>query len=558
MEAVPREDGAPSKFRHCVVLGLIVAAAAFLRLWGIRWGLPNALHDYSYHPDEFLTVGSAFGSIYLLHSLNPRLYNYPSLYIYLSALAIAVGLGWGMSPTLADIYLCARLVTVVMGTAAVVVTWWAGRILIGNLAGVLAALVVCLAPLHVQHSHFATVDVPSTLFVAAALGYCGLVLKQGRWRDYALAGVMCGLAAGTKYNAGLVALSLVAAHFGRDGIRWRALRSLRLWAGLVCTAAAFVISTPGAVLWPREFLHGLTYEMRHAATGHGLVFAGTGSGFVYTFTSSLLHGLGPVFAVLFAIALVRALWRRDKPCLVMLAFVVPYYVLISLSQVRFARYTLPLFPPAAVLIGALLADWYSRTRRAPAAGMPEGGGLRSRRRVWLVASLAMFYIAAMDCVALDLQMSGPDPRDQAAEWMLKHVPRGATIAVEEWPWFYTPPLSKNLGFGSLHDRQRAASKAPYKFVILSETAGSGANWAGHDADWAIITHHEICDANRLAHRKRGLSRADREKVERIERDVNLIGFYFVQRVSFSGAFHSSLPHDMSYANPFIQIYERKR
>ena len=168
-----------SKWRPKLLPAIILAAAAALRFWGLKWGLPNSAHAYSYHPDEFLTIGAA-GIV--LCSFFPRFYNYPSLYIYLAAVAMAFGSVYGLAPDLAGAYLCARVVTALMGIGAVAVVYWAGNKLWGSapedspgfeipdyLPGLLAGLVLCIAPLHVQHSHFATVDVPSTLFVAACL-----------------------------------------------------------------------------------------------------------------------------------------------------------------------------------------------------------------------------------------------------------------------------------------------------------------------------------------------------------------------------------------------------
>lgn len=555
MEAVPREDGARSKYYHCVALVLIVVAAALLRLWGIRWGLPNELHDYSYHPDEFLTVGSAFGAIYLQRSLNPRFYNYPSLYIYLSALAIAVALGWGLEPKLSGIYLSARIVTALIGTAAVLVIWWACGKLCGNTVGLLAALVMCVAPIHVQHSHFATVDVPSTLFVAASLGYAGLVLRRGSWRDYVLAGAMCGLAAGTKYNAALVLLSVIAAHFAREGARWPALRSARIWAAIGCMAAAFVISTPGSVVWTGEFVRGVAYEMKHASTGHGLVFAGTGNGFAYTFMHSLWYGLSPGLSVLFVIAAIAAVWRRDKAMLAVLAFAVPYYVLISLSQVRFARYTLPLMPAAAILIGWLIVSVYRALAEHKARILTVG------RSLWVIFACACVFFALFYSLVLDVLFIAPDPRDDAARWFKRHAARGDSIGMIDWPWFYSPPLSKGFGFGTLADRQNATEETPYQIVVFRSQPEGTRSLGKLAPKWVIVSDYEVADAVWLRS-VTTLSAADRAEVKRILREFEWINRHYRHRATFSRKVadldSGSLPHDMRYSDPVITIYERKR
>ncbi|MCL5104436.1 MAG: glycosyltransferase family 39 protein [Armatimonadetes bacterium] len=537
-----------------VALIAILALAMTLRFYGLRWGLPNSMHSYSYHPDEFLTIGASFVAIYLHRSFDPRFYNYPSLYLYLSALAMAVGFGYGVISSEQGVYLCARVVTALMGVGAVAATYWAGMTLFNNrTVGLLSALFLCIAPLHVQHSHFATVDVPSTLFVALCLGYAGLILNRGTWRDYIMAGAMAGLAAGTKYNAGLVVLSPIAAHFLHEKASLRSLLSGKLWAILGCMILAFIISTPGSVLRTQEFLHGLTYEMRHASEGHGLVFAGTGNGFVFA-VLNLMFGMGTLLFCLTALGFGWTLWKRDKAAMVILAFLVPYYVLISLSQVRFARYTLPMFPGLA-----LLAMW----------PMKYGWGqtiARRGRTIMVVLWALMFAWPLAYAVVLDMPFGRPDPRDEAARWMLSNVPKGSSVGVLDTPWFYSPPLGRTLGLGTLQQRQEAARKAPYEIVVFNDYVKPGDWWTERTAPkWAILTDYETEDAQRLA-LNQSISKEHRARVDRILDCVRYVEARYMRRQSFGGlkmglipdVLARALPHDMRYTSPRITIYELKK
>lgn len=529
-----------------LLLLAILAGAAALRVWGLGWGLPNSLHAYSYHPDEFLILGAA-GSV--LASGFPRLYNYPSLYIYLVALVVVAGATYGLAHGLAGAYLCARAVTAIMGVAAVAVAYWAGKSLWGKVEGLLAALMLCIAPLHVQHSHFATVDVPSTLFIAACLGYAGLVQKRGTWRDYILCGVMAGLAAGTKYNAGLVAFSLIAAHF--LGSRERGASIGRLLAALGCMIAAFVASTPATVLRSADVLYGLTYELHHAAQGHGLVFAGTGNGFIYTFTSSLWYGLGPGLAILFAVAAIYGIAKRDRTALVILAFALLHYALISVSQVRFARYTLPLYPAIALLIAWMVRDLWTRFPR----------GIRWAWAGLIAAALAGTLVYA---ASLDSLFTKPSPQTEAAAWMFRNVPKGSTVGVFEVPWFYSPPYSKTAGFGSLPQRIQAMSESPYRLDVFADSNYLGPWSETKHAEWIVWSDYESGDVTRLSGNK-ALSRADLVRVRRINRGLQWIRANYRQRKRFANNISdvvwlgetASLPHDMRYPAPTIWIYERK-
>jgi len=552
-----------SPWARGIPLAIILAGAAALRFWGIGWGLPNSLHSYSYHPDEFLTLGAA-GMI--LYAWLPGFYNYPSFYPYLAALAITIGSAYGVTGE-AGPYLCARIVTALMGAAAVAVTYWACRRVLrtrSDVPPILAALILCIAPLHVQHSHFATVDVPSTLVVAACLGFAGLVLDRGSWRDYILCGIMAGLAAGTKYNAGLVVLALIAAHF--LGSKERDAGARRLLAGLACAALAFVASTPGIILQWSSFRAGFIYEVIHSSTGHGLVFAGTGNGFLYTFTHSLWYGLGPALAILFAIAALYGLFRLDRKALTILAFALPYYALISLSQVRFARYSLPLFPAAAILIAWMVADIWRRLSPEQAEPVEAAPPVHWRVLRWALAGLLALSLAGtlLYTIALDRLFVQPAPQDRAARWIFANIPKGSEIGVIEVPWFYSPPYSKNTGLGTLEQRRDATTASPYRLQVFSDYDF----WAPWNIDlgtqWIVLSDYEIDDAQRLRG-CRQFPEAERARIWRLNTAVDWIRHNYVQRKRFANNISDAiwlgdtrgLPHDMRYPAPTIWIYQRK-
>ena len=533
-------------WRLALPVVIILIAAAALRFYGLHWGLPNSLHSYSYHPDEFLIVGSV---AIVLQSLVPSFYNYPSLFIYLAALAVLIGSGYGIVGDPASVYLCARVVGAVIGVAAVAATYRAGKAMWGSRAGIVAAIILCIAPLHVQHSHFATVDVPSTFFVAVALGFAGWVAKRGTMRDYVLCGVMIGFAAGTKYNTGIIVTSLLVAHLLRERSKLEKGGVQKLIAALGCSIIAFLVSTPGAILRSSEFLNGLTYEMKHSAAGHGLVFAGTGNGLIYTFTSSLWYGLGPGLAVLFIGAIAYGLWRRDRNALIVLAFVLPYYALISLSHVRFARYALPLFPAAAVLIGWMVQDSWSRLIKL---------------RWTIIAACAIVFISTLFySLALDRLFVLPDPRNKSARFIAADIPKGSSIGVEEVPWFYSPPYSKMTGFGTLQQRREAMVDSPYKLIVFSDSEVPG-DWrrSGQMPDWVVLSDYEIADAARLRESK-SISVEDECQVKRICDDVEFVRRRYklewmrenkLEVLGYQIGRVESLPHDMRYPAPAIWVY----
>jgi hypothetical protein len=82
------------KHRWIIGIALVTALALGLRLWGIEWGLPNALHFYSYHTDETRILGVSRpgpdGLNLFAGQFLPHFYNYGSLQLYLINIAVSI------------------------------------------------------------------------------------------------------------------------------------------------------------------------------------------------------------------------------------------------------------------------------------------------------------------------------------------------------------------------------------------------------------------------------------------------------------------------------------
>ena len=124
-------------------------------------------------------------------------------------------------------------------------------------------LLVAIVPISVGFAYYMTPDPLSGL--TSTLAVCGALWAYRRpsWGTYAFAGTMVGLAASSKYNCAIVGISLIAAHlFSRERGRW-----LRLLAAAGCAVAAFLITTPYALV---DFRAGprAPVDETHYSTGH--------------------------------------------------------------------------------------------------------------------------------------------------------------------------------------------------------------------------------------------------------------------------------------------------
>ncbi len=124
----------PRRYAHAAALALILLAAAGLRLWGIRNGLP-----YAYNLDErahFVPHAVAMTG----GDLNPGYFINPPAFTYLLAAWLGVlHLGGDVQQLFADdptrVFLDARVLTLLLSVGAVAATYAAGRAFFGRGAG---------------------------------------------------------------------------------------------------------------------------------------------------------------------------------------------------------------------------------------------------------------------------------------------------------------------------------------------------------------------------------------------------------------------------------------
>jgi Dolichyl-phosphate-mannose-protein mannosyltransferase len=414
----PRRRGRRELHRPALVLLLI--ATFLLRLWGIKQGLP-----YSYNSDEATHfVPRAVG--FFSHDLNPHYFLNPPAYSYLLHVvfelwfgsADAVTRAYATDPT--SVFVLARVVAAVLGTISVGFTYLAGARLLGRTVGLLAAAIFGLAFLPIFYSHVALNDVPTLAPVALSLYGIAGVMRRGRRRDYAIAGLGIGLAAATKYTGGITLLCLLGA-FVSDAAGqsfWPSLR--RLGLALLLALGAFLLANPYAVLDFSAFQAGVSQQASLAAGQDPVKLGTTGSGIAYylwTFTWGL--GWGPALAAIGGSALLLAR-RRVGLALVLLPAPIAFIVFMGDQQRFFGRWLMAIFPIVAVLAAygtVELVRWLARGGRLP---------------VWPAGAVAVLLLgqSVVAVVHDDAVLSRPDTRNLTRTWMVAHVPAGAKVVIE--------------------------------------------------------------------------------------------------------------------------------
>jgi Dolichyl-phosphate-mannose-protein mannosyltransferase len=404
-------------------LWLLLAVAAAVRFYGLRFGMP---HVWA-RPDELVVADVA--QAFLTGNLNPRFWDYPTLFMYGLALldyayyVFGRAMGWFHSVPhflalwrvqWTPLFMIARTVSAVAGTMTVAVVYQIAARLFDRLTAAIAALFLALAFLHVRDSHFGVTDVTMVFLVMLSTMCLVTGALENRTAPFALAGALAGAAASVKYNAVLMFAPLATAVLVASPVRDRAWR-IGLFA-MFFVAAFFAGSPYAAIDWP-AFLRGLSGQSAHIGTPHGIDL---GSGGIYHLVFSLRYGLG---LPLLTAGLAGGVWllQRDWRKAVLLATFPPvYYLVLVPTRSVFVRYSIPLVPFLSVSAA------YATVEAARAIARSRSVSVAS---IALPMALLVVAPSAASVGQLDRLFAARDSRLLIADWIRANIKAGSSVYI---------------------------------------------------------------------------------------------------------------------------------
>jgi hypothetical protein len=420
------------------LLALVLLAGAALRLRGLDWGLPFALHI-----DERLFVAEK--AIELERSLadgglpDPGITSYGILPLWLLVAARAVLLGAITNPgppayndPFAATILLARAISAIAGIASIAVVWaWARRF--GARTGLVAAALVAGFPALVQSSHFGTVESLLVLGIAGGMLAGERLAEQPTVRRALVAGVVWGAALSVKSPAAFLALPLVQAGPRRFPIVAGAALAVVLALNPGLAAAPFAPARGAAA--PNEAPEHTTFlgniERAYSSDFHDWTLAYANEiPVVSELTKVLPWGIGPLALACAGVGIAMTARRRTPADIRLLLLAVPLLLVVFPARVKTIRFMLPAFPALAVLAA----------RGAPG---PVFGAVLAAATLVQGAALSSIYVRE-------------DARVAAARWIDEHVGPRETIVVEDPPG-YGPPFDSP---------SREIPRAPLRYEIL--------------------------------------------------------------------------------------------
>ena len=431
---------------------IVFAAALWLRLIGLRYGLPAV-----YNPDEVAIMSRALA--FAKWDFNPHNFLYPSFYFYalfawegltaLVAVATRSVASFGafqreffLDPT--RVFVAGRLLTALVGAGTAVATGILGARLWSPLTGLVAAVLVAVAPLHVLNSHYVKHDVPVTLLIVLAYlayerlwslpreggshenssqrsgGHANSSQRSGSFRLQAegpllTAAAVTGVAFSTHYYAIFLAIPL--AWSAVRGARDRADAMRRIAVAAAVSGAVFFLLSPFILAEPGTALRDIRAN-RQIVLDRGIENVGYAAGAARYGALLLFETTGVPAALLAVFGLLMALRRDPGRALWLLAFPVSFLLFIA-GTFPASRYLVPVVPFLALFAAIAIGELWRRQRLAGP----------------LVFAAAV-SVAGFESARTGAFIRQTDTRTLALEFIQAHVPTGATILTQP----YSVPL----------------------------------------------------------------------------------------------------------------------
>jgi hypothetical protein len=433
----------PPKRQSAIHLAILLVLGLALNLYGIDWGLPNGIYDWSndsvapleplayakrmlfrepwtsrYPPFHFMVLSGVYAPyvahLYLTGGLRQPTEDYP----------------YGFADpevSLMNLTLLARLVSAVMGVGLVVVSYLTVKRLYGARSGLIAGLLVATSYPLIHYAHNANVDVPQLFWTALALySFVGLIQTYER-KYYILLGTFAALAVGTKDSiyALFIGLATVVLAFHVIHLRRSAPAAGWLTAAanrhLLYGLAAFVLALVVVFNLPwnwQGFEDHVRLHLRRSVVGSPVIRTSSspveGELTLMASHARLLYevNVAPLFLLLVA-GLGYCLVKSPAIAWSVVALVATYYAFfLRLQGAHALRYVLPVY---------LLLIW-------PAAKL---AGDALRRGPWqrgiVTAALALvFGYGVLQGLTVGM-LYGRDPRYAVEAWMRQHLPPGTKI-----------------------------------------------------------------------------------------------------------------------------------
>lgn len=406
------------------ILGLAFA----LRFVGIWYGLPSL-----YNSDEPTIVSQAL-SFGTRKSLEPTFLQYPTLYFYflffIYGIYFGIGFVLGIFNSILDfgasffldpggLFLVGRFLSVVLGTFSVWVIFRLGQRFFSKNVALISSLILAVSFIHVSRSHWILIEAGLGLMCAWALYLILKYYEKPTIKANVFAGLVCGLAISTKYNAGfiLIPLLLSSIFIYKKNVP-KLFKNLCL--SVVTLVSGFLLGSPYWIFSFSSFFDS-TFKYTFSHVTHGVVGHITDMPFVWPFWELVSNDW--TLGFLLIAGFVYVLFTKEKKQILLVSFALPTFLYVGSWSSADVHYLIPIFPALVLLAAVFLNDILRSIRN---------------RNLKILFVILLFGLPFAKILYYDFVLTQKDTRAFAEDWFESNVAAGSVIGYENY--VYGPNL----------------------------------------------------------------------------------------------------------------------
>ena len=345
------------------------------------------------------------------------------------------------------IFIAGRVAECLAGTACVGFLYLLGKKLYNNAVGLIAAIFLSFAYVHVEISQIARGQAFCSLLVILALYFIYLINSTRKLSNYLWAGALIGAAASIRIYTVLLLFPLVLSHFSKSSspqvaapFRERLFRKIspssnvmssfktgllskKIFSALLVCLGTFILCNPDIILNFREMM-GFIFKPLMMLRGEDVITAvgyttGATNGWIYYLKIGLPKALGWEVYIISIFGFIYGIFKiRNIANLIMVSFSAIFILIMGKSAITTSHYLFPIIP-ALVILGAnfivIIID-HVRTNK--------------KVIIFVLIPLLVILNPARRIIDKDIANLRTTTLDLSREWIFQNIPDGSRVAVE--------------------------------------------------------------------------------------------------------------------------------
>ncbi len=442
----------------------ILIFSLILQMFSLNWGLvtenPGLYGLAAFHMDE-PGIASIPVKMILNNDLNPHWFIQPSGYEYVMLIPLYIINLFFSDHSILNAMLIGRSISIIFNILTIFIVYKIGKEFYNEFLGLVAALLLSINPYYLWFSAFVKQDSMAIFFVMLSFYFFIKYIYYEKIKFYYFSMFIAGMAASTKYVAGLVLVTIITIFIIKNYKFLNLIDDLKkINISLISYIVGFFLLTPYFILSTNEFLGGALGELNHYSNGH----EGIGYQPFYTHVKTLLGlddnnvlglGLSPVFILIGLLFLIKDIGKMNKKMfwtnsLLFYWIILIFFTFSFIIEVKMQNQML-MAMPAAMIIAAYGIQRFITTK---------GCKLLKITLVLILLSLIFTYSSSV------IVSRQNDNRYYVAHWLIENIKNNESIAVT--PYVYVPSLFTNV---TVIDPQNAnlnwLRNVEFNYLILS-------------------------------------------------------------------------------------------